>query len=79
MQPDPHSSFVDIFHPRTSYEAGIIRETLKQEGINVYINNENFANTGMVIGTGMDTMKVMVPRTDADKARDLIEQLGFVK
>lgn len=68
--------FVDVFHPRNSHEAGLVRECLKRNGITCYINNESFFGiSGAILGIGPYTMRVMVPRSATAKARELIREL----
>ena len=71
------SAFIDVFHPANSLESSLIRETLEVEGLNAYVNNENFYNTGAILAIGADTIRIMVPREDADRAKEVISGLGL--
>ena len=77
MKNEDESAFVDVFHPPNSLEAGLIRETLEREGINVFVSNENFYNTGAILAIGADTISVMVQREDATRAKEVFSGLGL--
>lgn len=76
---DPEEiEFVAVCSPRDATQAGMIRETLEQAGLNCYVDNEMFSAVqmgGMSMGVG--GMRVMVPETQADQARDIIAGLGM--
>ena len=74
---EAEARFVEVYRPRNSHQAGLARESIKAEGITVYINNEEYYNTGAIVASASATMRLMVPRADAKRARTIIDGLGL--
>jgi len=70
--------FIPILQPHDATQAGFIRSTLELNDIVCYVNNENVSSVRFGgIGMGAAGMMVMVPESQAEKARQLISDLGL--
>lgn len=79
MNDQDNIKFIAVFHPRDPVQAGMIREALVQDGVNCYVDNENFTSVQMGggMGIGAGKMRIMVPEDQAGRARDVITGLGM--
>ena len=73
-----NTKFVSIFQPSDTIQAGLVQGALEQADIICYVNNENLSSirTGG-IGIGIGSMTVLVPETQAEKAIEIIKELGI--
>lgn len=70
------TKFVSVWQPHDTVQAGLIRSTLEAANIPCYVNNENLASVHGGLSIGIGRMAVMVPENQAEKARELIRDLG---
>ena len=69
------SEFIAVFRTRDTVQSGFIRSALEEAGVICYVDNENFSAVRM---GGLGTMTVMVPRSQAERAGEIIRELGIV-
>lgn len=75
---DAGDTFVPIFQPHDSIQAGMIRTALENSDIPCYINNETASAVRFGgLGFGAAEMIVMVPKTQIEQAQAIIRELGF--
>ena len=68
------STFIPIFTPSDSIQAGLIHSVLEQADIICYVNNENFSAIRMGgLGMGAGGMSIMVPDNQAEQAIGIIK------
>lgn len=75
MSKESNGEFVAVHHPKDAMQAVRIREALEQAGIICYVENENVGAIWSGLVDGVATTTVMVPRPDADAAKQIIEDL----
>ena len=72
------NSFISVYQPYDTTQAGLIRSALEQNDVVCYINNENVSSVRFGgIGFGAAGMMVMVPESQQEKARQIISNLGL--
>jgi hypothetical protein len=73
-----NTSFVSVFQPSDTVQAGLIRSALEGADIICYVDNENLASVQMGgVGIGAGRMSVMVPENEAEQAISIIKGLGI--
>lgn len=78
MKSSDDENFVSVFQPYDITQAGLIRNSLEQNEIICYVNNENASGIRFGgIGLGAAGMEVMVPESQADAALQIISELGL--
>jgi len=71
-------SFVSIYQPYDTTQAGLIRSALEQNNVVCYVNNENVSSMRFGgLGFGAASMMVMVPESQRDEALQIISELGL--
>ncbi len=73
VPPPKEPELVEVFHGDT-IEAGLARSFLEAEGVRVFLGNENlgFLEPWLLTPAGLDATQVLVPKDQAERARELL-------
>jgi hypothetical protein len=78
MRSADKESFISVYQPYDTTQAGLIRNALEQSDIVCYVNNENVSSMRFGgQGSGAASMMVMVPKSHRDKAMQIISDMGL--
>ena len=69
--------FVEVF-AGSPVKAGMIRSLLEADGLTVFVRDENMATMEpwLRYGAGIGAAKVVVPRDQAERAREILANVG---
>ncbi|HZJ71886.1 MAG TPA: DUF2007 domain-containing protein [Planctomycetota bacterium] len=69
--------FVEVF-AGSPVKAGMIRSLLEADGLMAFVRDENAATIwpSPLVGAGLGAAKVVVPRDQADRAREILANVG---
>jgi hypothetical protein len=69
--------FVEVF-AGSPVKAGMIRSLLEADGLMAFVRDENAATIwpAHFVGAGLGSAKVVVPRDQADRAREILANVG---
>ena len=67
-----------IFKPHDAIQAGMIQSALESSGIPCFVDNENASALRFGgLATGIAEIRILVPESQTEQARQLITDLGF--
>ena len=69
--------FVEVF-AGSPVKAGMLRSLLEAEGLTAFVRDENAATIwpSPHVGAGLGAAKVVVPRSEAGRAREILANVG---
>jgi hypothetical protein len=75
--PGDSDDFVQVFAGPV-VKAGLIRSLLEADGLTVFVRDENMATMEpwLRYGAGIGAAKVVVPRDQAERAREILANVG---
>ena len=69
--------FTEVF-AGSPVKAGMIRSLLEADGLMAFVRDENAATIwpSHLVGAGLGSAKVVVPRSQAERAREILASVG---